>query len=43
MLIYVRDTTDRALVMQPNPEGWPVYRLPVDRVDGRPFGRRVYR
>ena len=22
-------------------EGWPVYRLPVDRVDGRPFGRRV--
>ena len=24
------------------PEGWPVYRLPVDRVDGRPFGRRVY-
>ena len=24
-------------------EGWPVYRLPVDRVDGRPFGRRVYR
>ena len=25
------------------PEGWPVYRLPVDRVDGRPFGRRVYR
>ena len=26
-----------------NSEGWPVYRLPVDRVDGRPFGRRVYR
>ena len=25
-----------------HPEGWPVYRLPVDRVDGRPFGRRVY-
>ena len=27
----------------PGSEGWPVYRLPVDRGDGRPFGRRVYR